>query len=71
MEPGVERTFEVLRSDEYRFAGEGEMLVDGTPFAGGRLNAGVYTVRAERGGRILLRTPEPWPEVGEMRRMYF
>ncbi|MEZ4334240.1 MAG: hypothetical protein R3F35_21015 [Myxococcota bacterium] len=56
------RRFEVTRAGDYRFDGEGELLVDGRAFRSGRLERGVYALSAPggigRGRLVSARAPE-------------
>ena len=69
--PGAEKRLEILKAAEYRFDGTGSLLLDGEPFDRGELAKGFHHAISASGGRLLLVTPEPWPNPGEPRRMYF
>jgi hypothetical protein len=72
LQPGIKKDFEVTRTAEYRFDGEGDLTVDGIPFSEGRLERGVYALASSSGiesGRIVLSrapafgstTMQDWP----------
>lgn len=61
LRPGESRRFEVTRAGDYRFDGEGELLVEGKPFRAGRLERGIYTLSSReaiaRGRLVSARAP--------------
>lgn len=67
--PGTELSFEVLSTQPFRYEGDGELLVDGRPFAAGVLDEGEHVLAAaasiERGRLVLdneaTRVPDPYP----------
>ncbi len=61
--PAATKSFEVTRSDEYRFDGVGELWIDGRPFEQGRLARGEYTLTSPTGiaeGRLVLAHAPPY-----------
>lgn len=64
VEPGETITFEALKSKEFRYDGQGEILVDGESFQQGFLEKGFYEItRVARDGpdRLIMVTPPPVP----------
>ena len=59
LSPGQKRRYEVIARKEYRFEGEGELLVDGVPFTRATLERGWHVLEARRpirNARLILAT---------------
>ncbi len=69
--PGAEKRLEILKAGEYRFDGTDTLFLDGEPFDRGELAKGFHHAISASGGRLLLVTPQPWPDPQEPRQMYF